>query len=120
MEWERFFVSSFFQLFGLEDPELYRRNVFAYREVLKRRPAALYDITSLRQKYELLGDPERGSHARAGPLGETVAHLKLTPREYEVFLMYRDAAPSTPGIDSAVEAATGSITAWLDSAVARL
>lgn len=104
-EWSNPPVSPF-QLFGLEDPQLYRRNVMAYREVLVRRGQALYDIASLRQKYELLGDSDQGGAVQGLALLEKLLRLKLTPKEYEVFMMYKDAAPSTPGIDSAVEAAS--------------
>jgi hypothetical protein len=104
-EWSNPPVSPF-QLFGMEDPQLYRQNVMAYQTVLARRKRALYDISSLRQKYQILGAPSENSSEQGLDLLEKLLRLKLTPKEHEIFLMYKDVAPSTPGLDSAVEAAT--------------
>lgn len=103
-EWSNPPVSPF-QLFGLEDPELYRRNVLAYRSVLQRRPQALNDLDALRINTQLLGESEEES-GHGLDLIEKLLRLKLTPKEWEVFVMYKDAAPSLPALDSAIEAAS--------------
>ncbi len=103
-EWSNPPVSPF-QLFGIEDPLLYRKNVMAYKSVMQRRGKALYDISSLRQKYQLIDYPAETGGEQGLELLEKLLTLKLTPKEYEVFMLYKDAAPSTVSIDPAVQSA---------------
>ncbi len=94
-----------FQVHGLEDPELYRQNVLAYQAVVQSRDRALEDIALLHEQRKAVGYPSTGAGEQGLRLLERLLRLKLTPQEYEIFLMYKDIAPSTPNLNKAVRAA---------------
>lgn len=102
-EWQNPPVSPF-QLFGLEDPQLYRQNVLAYQSVVQSRDRALQALVPIRRLQETM---HLSQPAMMEQLDRTEAllRLKLTPCEYEAYLKGRASVPSTPDIDPAVHAA---------------
>jgi hypothetical protein len=103
-EWRNPPVSPF-QLFGLEDPELYRRNVKAYQAVVSQRPRALQELISVHRLHQSMN--LQNSNALVDQLERTEAllRLRLTPIEYADYLKGKAAVPSTPTLDPAVRAA---------------
>ena len=103
-EWSDPPVSPF-QLFGLEDPKLYRLNVQAYQSVIKGRDRAFEALVPIRRLQETM--PMPGPKALLEQLARTEAllRLKLTPTEYQAYLKERALVPSTPVIDPVIHAA---------------
>jgi hypothetical protein len=103
-EWRNPPVSPF-QVFGMEDPKLYRQNVQAYQEVLALRERALTDLVSIRRLQDTMHLPE--PNLLDDQLGrvEDLLHLKLTSTEYEAYLKSKETIPSTPALDPAIRAA---------------
>ncbi len=94
-----------FQIFGLEEPALYKRNVMAYKAVLQKRDQALQDISFLRQQRQMLGISGPGAADKSLLLLEKLVRLKLTSQEYEEFLMYKDLIRSNPNLTEVMEEA---------------
>jgi hypothetical protein len=94
-----------FQLIGMEDARVYRRNLDAFRQIQQQRETGLQELTILRnlQNSVRLGGP----NVFTAQLDRTEAliRLKLTPADYAAYLKARDAVPSSPGLDPARKAA---------------
>jgi len=103
-EWRDPPVSPF-QLFGMEDPKLYRQNVQAYQSVLALRDRALLDLISVRRLQNSMHLPEPNLLNKQLDRVEAMLHLKLTPSEYEDYLQAKDAVPSTSALTPAIQAA---------------
>jgi hypothetical protein len=103
-EWRDPPVSPF-QLFGMEDPSLYRRNLLAYKSVINQRDRALQDLVPIRRLQDSLHLPQ--PNALEGQLDRTEAllRLKITPPEYDAYLQGKASVPSSPGLDPAIRAA---------------
>ncbi len=103
-EWRNPPVSPF-QLFGMEDPSIYRQNVMAYHAVLSKRDRALESLVPIRRLQDSM------KFAPSNPLNqqldrvEALLRLKLTSLEYEAYLSAKAAVPSTPVLDPAIRAA---------------
>jgi len=103
-EWRNPPVSPF-QLFGLEDPELYRQNVLAYRTVVTFRDRALEALVPIRRLNETMHFPQPNDLMEQLDRTEALLRLKLTPSEYNAYLRGLALVPSTSAIDPAVRAA---------------
>ena len=103
-EWRDPPVSPF-QLFGMEDPKLYRRNVQAYQTVLSLRDRALQDLVSIRRLQDSMQNPEQNPLNKQLDRVDAMLHLKLTSTDYEAYLKAKDAVPSTPALTPAIQAA---------------
>jgi len=103
-EWSDPPVSPF-QLFGLEDPGLYRLNVRAYQAVLEGRNRALEALVPIRRLQETMHFQEPNALLEQLARTEALLRLKLTPYEYQAYLKEKASVPSTPVIDPAVHAA---------------
>ena len=103
-EWSDPPVSPF-QLFGMEDPALYRQNVQAYQAVLEGRQRALEALVPIRRLQETMHLPEPNALLEQLARTEALLHLKLTPSDYEAYLKGRELVPSTPVIDPVIRAA---------------
>lgn len=84
-----------FQLIGMEDRDLYRRNLEAYEQVQIGRPQALQELDAIDRLQRAMGIP------RAHPLCQQLLRtqllllLKLTPASYEQFMAAKEATPSS-------------------------
>jgi len=94
-----------FQLFGLEDPGLYRQNVQAYQSVLEGRDRALEALVPIRRLQETMQLQEPNALLEQLMRTESLLHLKLTPSEYQAYLKEKASVPSTPVIDPVIHAA---------------
>jgi hypothetical protein len=84
-EWSDPPVSPF-QLFGLEDPRLYRQNVQAYQSVIEGRDRALEALLPIRRLQETMHLPEPNALLEQLARTEALLRLKLTPSEYQAYL----------------------------------
>jgi len=103
-EWRDPPVSPF-QLFGMEDPKLYRQNVLAYQSVLSQRDRALEDLIPIRRLQNSMHLSEPNLLNQQLDRVEDLLRLKLTPAEYDAYLQGKAEVPSTPALDPAVHAA---------------
>lgn len=103
-EWRDPPVSPF-QLFGMEEPKLYRQNVHAYQAVLASRERALADLISIRRTEASMHLPEPNLLDEQLDRVEALLQLKLTPSEYDAYRQAKESVPSTRAIDPAVRAA---------------
>jgi hypothetical protein len=103
-EWRNPPVSPF-QLFGMEEPTLYRENVQAYQTVLLERGKALEDLVTLRRQQASLHLPELNLLDEQLIRMDALLRLKLTPSQYEEYLQAKDAVPATPALKPAIQAA---------------
>ena len=103
-EWTNPPVSPF-QLFGMEEPKLYRQNILAYESVLAARDRALENLVSIRRLQTAMRVPPNNPLAQELDRIVTLLHLKLTPAEYEAYLKGKSLAPSSPVLNPAVRAA---------------
>jgi len=94
-----------FQLFGMEDPKLYRQNIAAYQEVTSLREEALQEIVAIRRLQSEMNLPQSNILTQQLDRTETLIRLKLTPVDYEAYLQAREVIPSSPRLDPAVHAA---------------
>jgi hypothetical protein len=97
--------ASPFQIFGLDDPVLYRQNVAAYESVLSLRDRALAELVPIRRLQDSihLSGPNRVDQQLNRM--DALLHLKLKPSEYDAFLKDKVDVPSTPVLDPAVRVA---------------
>ncbi len=103
-EWRNPPVSPF-QLFGLEEPQVYRENVQAYQQVVSLRERALQELVLIRRV--------QGSMKWTGPnpmvkqldRTEALLRLKITPYEYDAFRREKALIPSSRPLDPAISAA---------------
>src|SRR5262249_6635773 len=79
-EWRDPPVSPF-QLFGMEDPRLYRENVLAYQAVLDRRERALGELASIRRLQYSVSAPKKLTEQLNRV--EDLIRLKMTSAEYD-------------------------------------
>ncbi len=103
-EWRNPPVSPF-QIFGMEDPKLYRQNVQAYQTVLAKRDRALEDVVSIRRLQVSMRLSEKNPLSEQLNRVEDLIRLKMTPVEYEDYLKTTADTPSAPALDVAVQAA---------------
>lgn len=103
-EWRNPSVSPF-QVIGMEEAELYRANVAAYRRVVQTRPAALREIERLRDLQASLKMPPTHLLSRQLSLIEKLVQLRLIPSEYEEYLHVRPQLPDSAALNPAREAA---------------
>jgi hypothetical protein len=103
-EWSNPPVSPF-QIFGMEDPELYRKNVQAYQAVIAHRDRALQQLTTIRRLEGSMNLPDSNPMNEQLDRTEALLHLRLTPIDYAAYLKEKAAVPSTPIIDPAIHAA---------------
>jgi hypothetical protein len=106
MEWEwRNPPVSPFQIFGLEDPGLYRKNVLAYRSVVAGRDRALEALLPIRRLQDTMHLQQPNDLTAQLDRTEELLRLKLTPPEYQAYMKGRASVPSTPALDPVVHAA---------------
>jgi hypothetical protein len=103
-EWRNPPVSPF-QLFGLEDPKLYQKNVLAFQSVMEQRDRALAELVPIRRMQETMHLPEPNAMLAQLDRTEALLRLKLTSSEFEDYLKNRALIPSTPILDPAIHAA---------------
>jgi hypothetical protein len=94
-----------FQLIGMEDADLYRRNLQVYQQVQERRARALEELASIEMLQHRLGIPSRHPLAQQLQRTRLLIQLKLTPEEYSDFIRNKAATPHSAQLDEAVSAA---------------
>ncbi len=103
-EWRNPPVSPF-QLFGMEDPSIYRQNVMAYQSVMSKRDRALESLVPIRRLQDSMKISSTSILNQQLDRVESLLRLKLTPMEYDAYLNAKAAVPSTPTLDPAIRAA---------------
>lgn len=94
-----------FELFGMEDPKLYRQNIAAYQQVLASREEALQEILSIRRLQSAMNIPQPNILTQQLDRTEALIKLKLTPLDYGAYLQDKAVLPSSPRLDPAIRAA---------------
>jgi hypothetical protein len=74
-----------FQLFGMEDAQLYRQNISAYREVLSLRDNALGELLSIRRLQNEIHIPQPNILAQQLDRTEALIKLKMTPSDFAAY-----------------------------------
>jgi hypothetical protein len=103
-EWRNPPVSPF-QIFGMDDPKLYRQNIQAYQAVLAQRDRALEEIVSIRRLQVSMRLSDQSPLSQQLSRVESLIRLKITPSEYETYLKTKANTPSAPALDPAIRSA---------------
>ncbi len=103
-EWRNPPISPF-QVIGMEDPPLYVASLNAYKDVLSSRAQAQKQIHELRRLHDTLGLPQGHALRRQLRLISKMIDLRITPSEFELFQMNRQAMPASSALAPALSAA---------------
>lgn len=103
-EWRNPPVSPF-QIFGMDDPKLYRDNILAYQAVLSQRERALEEVVSIRRLQVSMRLSEQSPLSQQLSRVESLIRLKITPSEYEAYLSRKANTPSSPTLNPAIRSA---------------
>jgi hypothetical protein len=103
-EWRNPPVSTF-QLYGLEDPELYRESIHAYQTVMALRDRALNELVTMRRWQENMDLPTPNVLSEQLNRIDALLRLKLTPAEHDAYLKTKEALPAWVNMDKAIQAA---------------
>jgi len=90
------------KLIGMENPDVYERNVETYLTLERLREPAIAELNAIRRLQQKMSIPSTHVLVRQLERTRLLLQLKLTPEEYDEYLQARDATPSSPTLDPVI------------------